>query len=88
MYRGFDGAGLDGRKPIRKAEINGEARTQGVTQGDPGTQASQWPVASAPAPSRCATNEPMTCHGSWHHEPLEFAQTEGICPKNGVKFWC
>ena len=25
-YRGFDGAGLDGRKPIRKAEINGEAR--------------------------------------------------------------
>lgn len=24
MYRGFDGAGLDGRKPIRKAEINGE----------------------------------------------------------------
>ena len=24
-YRGFDGAGLDGRKPVRKAEINGEA---------------------------------------------------------------
>ena len=24
-YRGFDGAGLDGRKAVRKAEINGEA---------------------------------------------------------------
>ena len=24
MYKGFDGAGLDGVKPVRKAQINGE----------------------------------------------------------------
>ncbi|CAL1164079.1 unnamed protein product [Cladocopium goreaui] len=32
-YRGFDGAGLDGRKPVRKAEINGE---EGVYIGSQG----------------------------------------------------
>mmetsp|Transcript_59094 Transcript_59094/g.93581 ORF Transcript_59094/g.93581 Transcript_59094/m.93581 type:complete len:138 (-) Transcript_59094:118-531(-) len=32
-YRGFDGAGLDGRKAVRKAEINGE---EGVYIGSQG----------------------------------------------------
>mmetsp|Transcript_18688 Transcript_18688/g.43703 ORF Transcript_18688/g.43703 Transcript_18688/m.43703 type:complete len:138 (+) Transcript_18688:72-485(+) len=33
MYRGFDGAGLDGVKPVRKAQINGE---DGVYVGSQG----------------------------------------------------
>eukprot|EP00931_Biecheleriopsis_adriatica_P083331 TRINITY_DN56913_c0_g1_i1.p1 TRINITY_DN56913_c0_g1~~TRINITY_DN56913_c0_g1_i1.p1 ORF type:complete len:168 (-),score=27.13 TRINITY_DN56913_c0_g1_i1:21-488(-) len=33
MYRGFDGTGLDGQKPVRKAKINGE---DGVYVGSQG----------------------------------------------------